>query len=168
MSTLLGLLSHDNTDVAVAAVEVLQELTDVDTLQESEEGAEALLGSLLDNQVCSLMVTNMERLDETVKEEAEGVHNTLAIVENLVELKPEICKDVAEVRQTLTTRRPSHLNLQAGFMNWLVKKLKVKVPFDENKLYASEILSILLQNEPENRRMFGELNAIDNLLQQVH
>ena len=53
-------------------------------------------------------------------------------------------------------------------MNWLGKKLKVKVPFDENKLYASEILSILLQNEPENRRMFGELNAIDNLLQQVH
>merc|ERR1719445_2324948 len=88
VSTLLGLLSHDNTDVAVAAVEVLQELTDVDTLQESEEGAEALLGSLLENQVCSLMVTNMERLDETVKEEVEGVHNTLAIVENLVELKP--------------------------------------------------------------------------------
>ena len=79
------------------AVEVLQELTDVDTLQESEEGAEALLGSLLQNQVCSLMVTNMERLDETVKEEAEGVHNTLAIVENLVELRPEICKDVAQV-----------------------------------------------------------------------
>merc|ERR1719391_179310 len=151
VSTLLGLLSHDNTDIAVAAIDVIQELTDVDTLQESEEGAEALLGSLLENQVCSLMVTNMERLDETVKEEAEGVHNTLAIVENLVELKPEICKDVAE----------------AGFMNWLVKKLKVKVPFDENKLYASEILSILLQTEPENRRMFGELNAIDNLLQQL-
>ena len=52
-------------------------------------------------------------------------------------------------------------------MNWLVRKLKVKVPFDENKLYASEILSILLQTEPDNRRMFGELNAIDNLLQQV-
>ena len=151
VSTLLGLLAHDNTDLAVAAVEVLQELTDVDTMQESEEGAEALLEALLANQVCSLMVTNMERLDETVKEEAEGVHNTLAIVENLVELKPEICKDVAE----------------AGFMNWLVKKLKVKVPFDENKLYASEILSILLQTEPENRKMFGELNAIDNLLQQV-
>ena len=52
-------------------------------------------------------------------------------------------------------------------MNWLVKKLKVKVQFDENKLYASEILSILLQTEPANRKMFGELNAIDNLLQQV-
>ena len=169
VSTLLGLLAHDNTDLAVAAVEVLQELTDVDTMQESEEGAEALLESLLANQVCSLMVTNMERLDETVKEEAEGVHNTLAIVENLVELKPEICKDVAEVRSDCCNSAGLSLttNMQAGFMNWLVKKLKVKVPFDENKLYASEILSILLQTEPGNRKMFGELNAIDNLLQQV-
>ena len=39
----------------------------------------------------------MERLDESVKEESEGVHNTLAIIENLVELRPEMCKDVAEV-----------------------------------------------------------------------
>merc|ERR1719391_405035 len=151
VSTLLGLLSHDNTDIAVAAIDVIQELTDVDTLQESEEGAEALLQALFDNQVCSLLVTNLDRLDENVKEESDGVHNTLAIVENIVELKPEICKDVAE----------------AGFMNWLIKKLKVKVPFDENKLYASEILSILLQIEPENRKLFGELDAIDILLQQL-
>merc|ERR1719378_225504 len=121
VSTLLGLLSHDNTDIAVAAIDVIQELTDVDTM------------------------------DENVKEESDGVHNTLAIIENIVELKPEICKDVAE----------------AGFMNWLIKKLKVKVPFDENKLYASEILSILLQTEPENRKLFGELDAIDILLQQL-
>merc|ERR1719391_7860 len=151
VSTLLGLLSHDNTDIAVAAIDVIQELTDVDTMNESDEGAEALLQALFDNQVCSLLVTNLDRLDETVKEESDGVHNTLAIIENIVELKPEICKDVAE----------------AGFMNWLIKKLKVKVPFDENKLYASEILSILLQTEPENRKLFGELDAIDILLQQL-
>merc|ERR1719167_1647755 len=120
-------------------------------MNESDEGAEALLQALFDNQVCSLLVTNLDRLDENVKEESDGVHNTLAIVENIVELKPEICKDVAE----------------AGFMNWLIKKLKVKVPFDENKLYASEILSILLQTEPENRKLFGELDAIDILLQQL-
>lgn len=45
--------------------------------------------------------------------------------------------------------------------------MKVKVPFDENKLYASEILSILLQTEPDNRKLFGQLDAIDNLLQQL-
>ena len=42
-STLLGLLGHDNTDIAVATVEVIQELTDVDTMNESEEGAEVLI-----------------------------------------------------------------------------------------------------------------------------
>merc|ERR1719450_1869124 len=151
VSTLLGLLSHENTDIAVAAVEVLQEVTDVDTMNESDEGAEVMLQALMDNQVISLLVSNLDRLDETVKEESDGVHNTLGIIENLVELKPELCKQIAD----------------AGFLTWLIKKLKVKVAFDENKLYASEILSILLQNEPENRKRFGEVDAIDNLLQQL-
>jgi len=149
--SMLGLLSHDNTDIAVGVVNLLQELTDVDTMTESEVGANSLIQSLLENQVCSLLVSNLERLDESVKEESDGVHNTLSIVENVVEFKPEVCKEVAS----------------AGFMNWLIKKLKVKVPFDDNKLYASEILSILLQNDPANRMMFGELDAIDSLLQQL-
>ena len=76
---------------------LVQELTDVDTMNESEEGSEALLAALVKHQVCSLLVTNLERMDEAVKEESEGVHNTLAIIENLVELRPEMCKDVAEV-----------------------------------------------------------------------
>ena len=166
-STLLGLLSHDNTDIAVAAVEVVQELTDVDTMNESEEGSEALLAALVKHQVCSLLVTNLERMDEAVKEEAEGVHNTLAIIENLVELRPEMCKDVAEVKKMFPITLNKNSIFQAGFINWLIKKLKVKVPFDENKLYASEILSILLQTEPDNRKLFGQLDAIDNLLQQL-
>ena len=166
-STLLGLLSHDNTDIAVAAVEVVQELTDVDTMNESEEGSEALLAALVKHQVCSLLVTNLERMDEAVKEESEGVHNTLAIIENLVELRPEMCKDVAEVKKMFPITVNKNSIFQAGFINWLIKKLKVKVPFDENKLYASEILSILLQTEPDNRKLFGQLDAIDNLLQQL-
>jgi hypothetical protein len=54
-----------------------QELTDVDILHESEEGANSLIDALLSQQICALLVQNLERLDEAVKEEAEGVHNTL-------------------------------------------------------------------------------------------
>jgi len=149
--SLLGLLCHDNSDIIVGVFDLLQELTDVDTMNESEEGAEALIQSLIDNQVFSLMIASIERLDESVKEEADGVHNALSILENVTEFRPTVCKDVAE----------------SGFMTWLIKKLKVKVPFDANKLYASEILSILLQNAPENRKLFGELSAIDSMLQQL-
>ena len=49
-------------------------------------------------------------------------------VENLIEYRPEqVCKDIAQ---------------ESGLLTWLVKKLKVKVPFDNNKLYASGVTSI--------------------------
>ena len=48
-----------------------------------------------------------------------------------------------------------------------MKRLKIKSPFDPNKLYCSEILSILLQGTPENRQMLGDIDGIDILLQQL-
>ena len=44
---------------------------------------------------------------------------------------------------------------------------KVKGVFDNNKLYAAEVLSILVQNQDENRRLLGEMEGIDILLQQL-
>ncbi|XP_060750400.1 beta-catenin-like protein 1 [Tachysurus vachellii] len=149
--SLLGLLSHENTDIAIAVVDLLQELTDVDTLNESDEGAEVLVDALLEGQVVALMVQNMERLDETVKEEADGVHNTLAVVENMTEFKPGLCTEAA----------------QQGLMQWLLKRIKAKMPFDANKLYCSEILAILLQNNDSTRELLGEMDGIDVLLQQL-
>uniref|UniRef100_G3NLH7 Catenin beta like 1 n=1 Tax=Gasterosteus aculeatus aculeatus TaxID=481459 RepID=G3NLH7_GASAC len=165
--SLLGLLSHENTDVAIAVVDLLQELTDIDTLQESEEGAEVLIDSLhpgiklrhkgekqhfkLEGQVVALLVQNMERLDEQVKEEADGIYNTLAITENMAEFRPGLCTEAA----------------QQGLMQWLLKRIKAKIPFDANKLYCSEILAILLQNNDNTRELLGEMDGIDVLLQQL-
>lgn len=87
----------------------------------------------------ALLVQNLERLDESVKEEADGVHNTLAIVENMAEFRPEMCTDGA----------------QQGLLQWLLKRLKAKMPFDANKLYCSEVLAILLQDNDENRELLG-------------
>nr|XP_061802172.1 beta-catenin-like protein 1 [Nerophis lumbriciformis] len=156
--SLMSLLSHENTDilypdlhVAIAVVDLLQELTDIDTLNESEEGAEVLIDALLEGQVVALLVQNMERLDEQVKEEADGVFNTLAIIENMAEFKPGLCTEAA----------------QQGLMQWLLKRIKAKMPFDANKLYCSEILAILLQNNDSTRELLGELDGIDVLLQQL-
>ncbi|XP_013870822.1 beta-catenin-like protein 1 isoform X1 [Austrofundulus limnaeus] len=149
--SLLGLLGHENTDVAIAVVDLLQELTDIDTLHESEEGAEVLIDALLEGQVVALLVQNMERLDEQVKEEADGIHNTLAIIENMAEFRPGLCTEAA----------------QQGLMQWLLKRIKAKMPFDANKLYCSEILAILLQNNDTTRELLGEMDGIDVLLQQL-
>lgn len=91
--SLLELLAHQNTDISVAVIDLLQELTDVDILHESLEGAEILINCLRNQQVCALLVQNLDRLDESVREESDGVHNSLAIFENLSEIHPEICKE---------------------------------------------------------------------------
>uniref|UniRef100_A0A8C7IN61 Beta-catenin-like protein 1 n=2 Tax=Oncorhynchus TaxID=8016 RepID=A0A8C7IN61_ONCKI len=117
-----------------------------------EEGAEVLIDSLVSpGQVVALLVQNMERLDEQVKEEADGVYNTLAIIENMAEFRPGLCTEAA----------------QQGLMQWLLKRIKAKIPFDANKLYCSEVLAILLQNNDSTRELLGELDGIDVLLQQL-
>ena len=75
--SLLELLSHENTDVAVGIVTLLQDLTDMENFEETAESVELLINALFDQQVFALLVQNLERLDESVKEESDGVHNTL-------------------------------------------------------------------------------------------
>ncbi|XP_063393704.1 beta-catenin-like protein 1 [Cydia fagiglandana] len=151
INSLLELLSHDNTDISTKVVHLLQELSDVDILHESEEGAEELINALVDAEAPSLLLHNLARLDEHIPDERDAVHNTLAIIENMAEFRPAICEDVAK----------------QGFLQWILKRLKMKVPFDANKLYATEILSILLHTVPTNRKLLGELDGIDVLLQQL-
>ena len=69
----------------------------------------------------------------------------------MAELRPEICNEAGP----------------GGLLVWLLKRLKSKMPFDANKLYASEILAICLQNNEENRRLIGEMDGTDALLQQL-
>ncbi|CAG2103895.1 unnamed protein product [Medioppia subpectinata] len=146
--TLLGLLSHENTDISCGVVALLQELTDLDDIQELND-VSLLLDALLGGQVISLLVTNMERLDETVKEEAEGVYNSLGIIENLTDFKPNLNNDCQSL------------------ISWTMKRLKAKPSFDGNKLYASEILSILLQSNADNKKLLSECDGVDTLLRVI-
>ncbi len=102
------------------------------------------------------MVQNLERLDEKVREDFDGVQNTLAIVENMCEIRnSEVCVVGGE----------------QGLLSWMLKRVRVR-QFDNNKLYASEILAILLQGSSEevglkNRQLLGECDGIDILLQSL-
>ncbi|KAG7283488.1 hypothetical protein CRUP_035281 [Coryphaenoides rupestris] len=169
--SLLGLLSHENTDIlhlmkscdlnaglhiAIAVVDLLQELTDIDTLQESEEGAEVLIDALLEGQVVALLVQNMERLDEQVKEEADGVYNTLAIVENMAEFRPGLCTEAA----------------QQGLMQWLLKRIKVFKRHNPSTAEEQEMMenlfdslcSCLMLSANRDRFLKGEGLQLMNLM----
>lgn len=48
-------------------------------------------------------------------------------------------------------------------MTWLLQRLSAPVQ-DENKRYSAELLSILLQNNRQNRLAFGDKGGVDTLL----
>jgi beta-catenin-like protein 1 len=57
----------------------------------------------------------------------------------------------------------SKLVIQTHLMTWLLKRIQAK-SHDENRAYAAELLSILLQNRNENRLVLSENDGIEIIL----
>lgn len=149
--SLLGLLTHENTDIAIEVVSLLSDLTDEDVIGETEDSAVVLVEALVKNNALELLVQNLSRLEENESDEATAVFNTLSVLENMIEVKPAVAELVCE---------------RTKLLRWLLNRIKVR-EFDSNKLYASEILAILLQNSLVNQRRVGQLNGVDTILQAV-
>jgi len=155
LQSLLGMVAHENTDISLAAVGLLQELTDPETILENEDTTMVLVDALLAGQCLELIVQNLSRLDESQEEDSQGVHDSLATLENLLEVRSSLALTIAE---------------KTHFFKFLLLRLRAD-GFDQNKLYCSELLSMLLQNEPTNAKRLANVEGVedglDSLLQTV-
>ena len=144
--SLLGLLAHENSDISIDVVDLLREMA------ESEDAAPndllVLVTALLDNGAAALLMEHMGRLSEAEEEEAAAVHSSLAIFESILEAKPEASSELAQ---------------GAGLLSWLLARVKTR-GFHANKLYASELLAVLLQGQPDNQLALGKADGILPLL----
>jgi beta-catenin-like protein 1 len=128
--SILGLLSHDNPDIAADAVELLHELTDADAVESHEEGGAALVASIVEHGGYELIAQCLTRFGaEATLEDAAAVHNIIGIVENIVEIRPEAAGEFCD---------------KPGLLRWLLKRVAPRRETDNNKLYAAEVLAILV------------------------
>ncbi|KAI9356034.1 Catenin-beta-like protein, partial [Pilaira anomala] len=159
VSSLMSLLSHENTDIAIDTIDLINELTDEDVgMGSSEEDLErseqvqasikTFVDAMLENELLQLLVQNLARLDEKEETDRQGVFKILSILENIISLEPKYAEDIA---------------LKTDILPWLLKRLEAK-GFDANIAYTSEILSILLQDNRDIRLKVGELDGVDVLL----
>ncbi|KAL2022236.1 hypothetical protein VTK56DRAFT_5846 [Thermocarpiscus australiensis] len=149
--SLAALLAHDNTDIAIDAVEIIGELTDEDVAATEEQWG-ALVDALLEADLLGLLVSNLGRLDEAQEADREGVYRALGIVENLCSRT-----ETAEV-----------VGGDEALLRWLMQRAgRAERPVGQNKQYAAEILAILVQSSAKNRRRLAELDAVDTMLQLV-
>lgn len=153
LGSLVGLMAHENTDIAIDAIEIIDELTDEDVAAE-EAQYDALVNALLEADLLSLLVSNLDRLDETQETDRGGVYHALGIIENLC-------------GRTATAERVAE---EEGLLKWLLRRIRTKEEgggVSQNRQYAAEILAILVQSSAKNRRKLAGLDVADIMLQLV-
>ena len=149
VGNLVGLLAHENTDVAIDAVEIISELTDEDVEAEQEQWDE-IVDAMVDADLLDLLVSNFARFDEGNESDRSGVYHALSVLENLAS-RTSLAEKIAQ---------------DTSVLKWLLERIQKKEsPVSQNKQYAAEVLAILLQSSPINRRKLCELDGVDLLLQ---
>ncbi|KAI1455561.1 DUF1716-domain-containing protein [Annulohypoxylon moriforme] len=150
VASLVSLLAHENTDIAIDAVEVINELTDEEVVADEEQW-DTLVDTLLESDLLGLLVSNFERLDEKEEADQKGVYYALGIIENL-------CSGRTATKEKFTENEK--------LLKWLLRRVQAKeAKISQNKQYAAEILAILMQNSPQTRRRLATLDAMEILLQ---
>eukprot|EP00297_Palpitomonas_bilix_P008836 CAMPEP_0113881978 /NCGR_PEP_ID=MMETSP0780_2-20120614/8685_1 /TAXON_ID=652834 /ORGANISM="Palpitomonas bilix" /LENGTH=539 /DNA_ID=CAMNT_0000868913 /DNA_START=141 /DNA_END=1760 /DNA_ORIENTATION=- /assembly_acc=CAM_ASM_000599 len=173
---LIEILNHENVDVCVDAIDLLSDLTEGSVLEEElqhlpEKELEhpipsLLLRSLGESGIADTLRTTLSRLLKAEREaiekkakegegggeeevvERQAVYNLFSVIESILEsapsLAPGIGKEGKVIEQLL--RRINHAE------------------FDQNSVYASELLAILVQAGEENRKTMVEEKKMELLL----
>ncbi|PVG03677.1 DUF1716-domain-containing protein [Serendipita vermifera] len=161
IAMLIGLLSHENMDIVIDVVELIHELTDEDVGGEDEdddEGGEEnkrdasmkmLTDTLAGHSLLELLVQNFGRFNEEEDSDRQGLFHVLGIFENMLALNPSLSRKIVA---------------ETTFLQWLLSRIQAK-RHDENRGYAAELLSILLQSDRDNRLAFSQQNGMETVLQ---
>lgn len=149
VSSLVSLLSHDNTDIAIDSVEIINELTD-ENVEAEQEQWDALVDAMLEADLLNLLYENISRLNEDIESDRAGVFHVLSVLENLSS-RPSIAATLGQKTELLP---------------WLLSRIRRPEPtVSQNKQYAAELLAILLQSSSEICTKMISLDGIDAILQ---
>ncbi|KZT12457.1 DUF1716-domain-containing protein [Laetiporus sulphureus 93-53] len=158
LARLVGLLSHENADIAIDIVGVVHELTDEEVGNENEEEEEGegsreealkmLIEGLMENSIFELLVDNLGRLNEEEESDKQGVFHILGIFENIIGFNADFAPQLVA---------------KTSIIKWLLNRIQSKT-HDENRGYAAELLSILLQNNRANRLELGKQDGVEAIL----
>ncbi|KAH8601689.1 Catenin-beta-like protein [Bisporella sp. PMI_857] len=149
VGSLVSLLAHENTDIAIDAIEIVSELTDEDVEAEQEQW-DAIVDAMIEADLLDLLISNFSRFDEENESDRSGVYHGLSVLENLAS-RASIAEKIGQ---------------DTTVLKWLLERIsKKESQVGQNKQYAAEVLAILLQSSTTNRRKFCNLDGVDLLLQ---
>ena len=116
---------------------------------ENLENKKDFLYMLIEKNLFEYTVQIITKLSESDNnDDTQIVTDSLSLIENLIEIYPISTKYVCD---------------RTKLLNWLIRKLK-NPKKDFIKLFSSEILVTLIQGAPENQKLFGHTELINEVL----
>ena len=155
--SLVQLLAHENTDIAISVVQLLEELTDQDVSATSEQW-KVLVDILIEQDLIALLVSNLGRLEEDKNNnDRDGVYHILGVMENVLSAPANV--DRVASNEVLT--------------RWLLDRIKkpdadARNQVGQNRQYAAEVLAILLQGSNTHRERVAKDNGAEDFLVLLH
>lgn len=155
---MVELLDHENYDLLMTVINFFADLIDFDENYFESEILEKICERAINNGFLNKLVACFDKFkNEDTKESKNIVFKILKIMENILnsEIKNEEEKTCFEI-----------LGCDSSMMTELASFICTKgnKSFNSNRLYCSEILSILLLDQ-KNQAKFGEIGLIQFILE---
>lgn len=113
------------------------------------ENPKEFIEAFISNNLFDLLVNNLFKINEfETTENNQTISDILSTLENLLDVYPFSAKLLGE---------------RTKFIEWLYMRIKLD-EFDNNKLFASELLSTLIQTSSENQLALARLEAMPILV----
>ena len=151
---LCKILNHPNIDIVNRSINLIQEITEGDFLNEIED-PKSFLELFLNNNLFELLVDNLFKIENEISKNEDCIQyksDILSIIENYL--------DIYSLSYEL-------LGKQNKIFKWLLLTIKNDtndIKEIEIKLFASEILNQLLQNSDKNRIIFFKEEGLPILI----
>ncbi|CAD8066864.1 unnamed protein product [Paramecium sonneborni] len=149
LQIVIHLLQHNNQSISNDVIQFLKELVTPDGDVEPKIIIE-LYNCLIKNYFIESLGELILRNDEKTQEEVNLLHDCFEVIENMVDIKSSICKEIG---------------FRSKIIQYLIKRVEDNSQtLDDNRLYASELLVILTQQTKENLEIIGRSGGIESLL----
>ena len=152
---MVQLLDHENSDISLAVIEWFRDIFDPEVLEEvDEQQVASIVARAKASQVAQAIVANLPRFNESVDDDAKAVYSSMEFFENIFELDPSFVE---------------YAGKECDLIQWLIKRLleKPRGARDDNRQYASEILSIMVQESTANQSICAANGGVDSILKAI-
>ena len=151
VESLVGLLAHENVDIAIDAIEILSQLLTED-VQAGERQLDAVVHAVMQTDLFNLIAANLKRLNENEETDRNGVTRALSILATLAS-RPATAERLAK---------------EDSLVDWLLMRIQNvsnAMVLLQNKQSAAETLSSLVDNNVQSRQELIKRGAVNTFLE---